>query len=234
MIRQLVAQHPSDFSSDLGVFDQLVRSQHYGLPTRLLDVSLNPLVALYFAVCSKPSKRGQVIVFKPDVGKQKYYDSDVVSCMSALCLLSEGEKTRIAKHTAIYLRKSAKDTRILAEPGLDEYNSIPEMKKLIQLVRQEKSDFRPIVQPRDLVLPVAVVPRKLHSRILAQNGAFILFGLARGPTENNMKHIQVEKMDIDESKKDQFISELSSVGITESSLFPEIEKAALAIKSRYR
>jgi hypothetical protein len=29
------------------MFDKLVRMQHFGLPTRLLDVSLNALVALY-------------------------------------------------------------------------------------------------------------------------------------------------------------------------------------------
>ena len=77
MIRQLVAQHPGDFSQDKWIFDQLVRAQHYGLPTRLLDVSLNPLVALYFAVCSQPASRASVIVFKPQVGRQKYYDRKV-------------------------------------------------------------------------------------------------------------------------------------------------------------
>jgi hypothetical protein len=46
-IRDLISVRPQ-FLSDGTMFDRLVRMQHFGLPTRLLDVSLNALVALYF------------------------------------------------------------------------------------------------------------------------------------------------------------------------------------------
>ncbi len=233
MIRQLIAQQPEEFMNDTGIFDQLVRAQHYGLPTRLLDVSLNPLVALYFATNSRSKSRAEIVVFKPDIGAQKYYDSDTVSILSNLSLLTAGEKETIKIAGRHLLSKRKKSGYIVPEEELSEFNEIAEVKKLVQLVRHEKPDFRPIIQPIDLAKPISVVPKKLHKRILAQNGGFILFGLADQPNNSNIKHIDFEIIDISEESKPRFIKELAQVGITESALFPEIERAALAIKRRY-
>lgn len=49
LFRDMVAHEPHDFSQCKSALDYLVQMQHYGLPTRLLDVTTNPLVALYFA-----------------------------------------------------------------------------------------------------------------------------------------------------------------------------------------
>jgi len=37
--------------------------QHYGIPTRLLDITSNPLVALFFACIEFPKVDGEVIFF---------------------------------------------------------------------------------------------------------------------------------------------------------------------------
>ena len=49
LFRDMVIHMPRDFSECKSALDYLVQMQHYGLPTRLLDVTTNPLIALYFA-----------------------------------------------------------------------------------------------------------------------------------------------------------------------------------------
>lgn len=60
LITDFLTRRPDEFSG-LSDFDMLAKMQHYGLPTRLLDFSLNPLIALYFACESKWSKSGRII-----------------------------------------------------------------------------------------------------------------------------------------------------------------------------
>lgn len=48
LIESAIREEPSEFAG-FSPFDILTKLQHYGLATRLLDVTLNPLIALYFA-----------------------------------------------------------------------------------------------------------------------------------------------------------------------------------------
>ncbi len=64
MIETAKYKMPHVFTKDLQPLELLSLLQHYGIPTRLLDVTENALVALYFASESNPGKDGEVFVFK--------------------------------------------------------------------------------------------------------------------------------------------------------------------------
>lgn len=140
LLRELIAAHPEDFTGDTNALEILVRMQHYSLPTRLLDVSLNPLVALYFA-CESVKKRspinrdgrrgykmvemdGHVITLKVPKRRVKYFDSDTVSCTTNLARLSDTYKNRL-------------------DTDLDQkvFNETTSTKRLLHFIRQEKNSF---------------------------------------------------------------------------------------------
>ena len=55
---------PEDFENCKTTFEKLVKMQHYGVPTRLLDITENPLIALYFAVQrNKKANNGKIYCF---------------------------------------------------------------------------------------------------------------------------------------------------------------------------
>lgn len=49
LLEELMRIAPQEFNG-LNNFSKLVKMQHYGLPTRLLDMTTNPLVALFFCL----------------------------------------------------------------------------------------------------------------------------------------------------------------------------------------
>lgn len=91
----MLVSNSIDFAEDKYTFDKLVRMQHYSLPTRLLDITSNPLISLYFACNSNNETEGEVIIFSIDKRHIKYFDSNTASCIANLARLSQDDKENI-------------------------------------------------------------------------------------------------------------------------------------------
>lgn len=84
IIKDALTYCPDDFAPSDTLFEKLVKLQHYGYSTRLLDLTTNALVALYFALGDK--KDGEIIILDIPNEQVKYWDSDTVAILSAISL----------------------------------------------------------------------------------------------------------------------------------------------------
>lgn len=221
IIRELVASHPNEFVNDKSTLEQLARAQHYSAPTRLLDVTSNPLIALYFAVNERPTENAHAFQFLLQRKLIKFYDSDVVSCIANLCHLKKFEKDQI-------------EELLNAGVGsIEAFNREPVIDRLLQFIKTEKPHFRPIIQPVHLRSTVAVKPKQNSSRIIAQSGAFMLVGLLQDLKNEPPRDLIINRITIPASAKEQIRDELDAMSINDRTLFPEIEKSARYFKNKY-
>ena len=213
LYRELLVSNSADFQLDIYTLDTLVRMQHYLLPTRLLDITSNPLIALYFACRSSIDEDGEVIVFSMERKNIKYFDSNVASCIANLARLTQNEKDSI---------KFEKEG----------FNEQPPIRRLLHFISQEKPFFEPVMIPDDLRKILCVKGKQSNDRITSQSGAFLLFGMDAVFDEEGTEEIKVSRITV--SNKKSILKELDMLNVNESTVFPYIENSAKYIANKYK
>lgn len=216
LITKAIGKNPNIFSEDEYAVNLLVKLQHFGIPTRLLDVTYNAFVALYFACVKDDDKDGEVIVFKVasnDSGRMQYFNDDYVNVIANMYKALE---TGYPCDLEVYCNYI----------GYDYYGLHVRFKELH--VEEELSKVYNYIRE-----PLFVSPVELSERQKRQQGAFIIF--PNNISEHDGRYsimAEMEALDksndlicaricIPKEKKKIYLSYLQSFGITEEFLFPD-------------
>jgi hypothetical protein len=211
---------PEEVSSALSNFEVLTKLQHFGTPTRLLDITTNPLVALYFS-CINDTHNGEVLCFSVPKEKVKLFDSDTISILSNLSKMPFNFDIK---------KISGLDTK--------SFNNQKQIKELVHKIRSEKGYFDNIIDAKDLLKSFFVISKLDNPRIIRQSGAFIICGMDSmkilpSPEIFDFEKEVAKRIIISKSLKKDILKSLDKFNISSGSLFPDLSEVSRYIKRKY-
>lgn len=259
-----ISDFPEEFSNCETPFEQLVKMQHYSVPTRLLDVTTNPLVALFFAcqeVKDKPLSNVPVGVEQDDKKEQEqntgHSEGSVEREES-----SEETGNDDAGYSVVYVidvpnyrikyGDSDSVTILSTLAKYDHYWDENRFRKhtkpvpgyftglrFLHAVRETKPWFRSKIRTRTLCSVFCVKPKHANPRIIRQSGAFLLFGIDRDkgrdePATLGKSGITVKRILIPKKSTKGILRELELLNISRASLFGDLDYYAEHIKDKYK
>ena len=239
MMNDLTMRRPDEIREGGLFFQKLVMARHYELPTRLLDITRDPLVALHYAVSgNRDNVDGVVHAFIVPDEMIFPYNSDTVSLMANFTRLELDEKDALL--TRIRLVRPV-PRRPEISLGMEHKRSRMARTRLNHFIAQEKPYWDDRINLRDFFRVLLVEPQRSFDRLIAHSGAFMLSAyherFERWEIDKRMEgaapygHLRIV---IPEGSKSRIRSQLRRMGTTDDALKADLQSTAEAIADEYR
>lgn len=227
IVSENIIYAPEELKKANSNFDILTLIQHYGGSTRILDITSNALVALYFAVTGNNNEDGVVYLFSGNDYREILTPNDTpVAVKAALSQLSFEQKEFLA-HTFNQVEDKNKEIREYVEVNgiADEFDAI---NTLYNVFMRDNMSTSVKIKIRDLFGVNIVNPIKMDRRVIQQSGAFIIFGLEDiSSAKTRAEEVIKDDMDI---KKHQI--DIKKLNITTQDDMTQIMKIEKDIKEK--
>ena len=229
MLLDLISRRPEEFSELPSSLAQWVLAQHHGLKTRFLDVTKNPMVALFHACEEDPNydaEDARLHVFAVPRALIKSFNSDTASVLANFAKLSRHEQDLLLGRDA--------GPREYAYRGSHEYRDA--MDRVCQFIQEEKPYFQSRIDIRDLFSVFVIEPQQFSERLRVQSSGFLVSAFherfERTEVEREISNIHVYAhytLSIPCNQKPDILEDLQLINIRRETLFPGLDESAKAI-----